>query len=732
MGLPYGKYVREMLRASHRTILSDGFIAFVRKVGRKITRGISFNRARLALNRRSRRAVAGDERSWRDDYAYLKQELSRVKRGGDAADRKRRDIDLIEVSQNRLAEEMQNVSLPEAVRPAVSVVIPVFNNIKFTVECLLSIVKHTDNLSEIELIVIDDGSRDETELLLRRVENLVYVRNDKNLGFLKSSNRGAKQARGEYLVFLNNDTQVTENWLPPLLTTFETQGSVGLVGPKVLYPDGTLQEAGAIINRDCTTEMIGIGENPDAPRYNYLREVDYCSGVCLAVRSDVFRELGGFDESFAPAYCEDVDLAIRFRARGLRTLYNPQSAIVHHLSMTSDRVEDGQYKTRHVVRNQQQLSEKWQEHIDDLNRIRAIAFYLPQFHPIPENDRWWGKGFTEWTNVAKARPNFQGHYQPRLPADLGFYDLRVESVIAEQAELAKRYGIHGFCYYYYRFGNKRLLEMPLERLLERNIPDIPFCICWANENWTRRWDGAESQILMEQQYSDDSDRQFIRDVIQYFKHPNYIRVHGKPLLLIYRVGLFPDIRKSTSLWREVCLAEGMGEIYLAMVESFQHSVNPDTPSELGFDASVEFPPHGVWGKIGSPGRMVNPDFSGDIYDYREVALKYLERESPGYVRFRGVMPAWDNTARRQNDSHIFAFATPGSYQAWLEAIIEQTRRQNHGDERIIFVNSWNEWAECANLEPCREFGHGFLDATRNALAYSESVTDRLEREFLRK
>ena len=724
MGLPSRKYVREMLWASYRTMMSDGFIAFVRKVGRRIKREISSSRARLVLNRRSRRAVAGDERSWTDDYTYFRQELSRVKRGADGADQKRSDIDLIEVPQNRLAEEMQNVKLPESVRPVVSIVIPVFNNIKYTVECLLSIVKHTNDLSEVELIVVDDKSSDETERLIRCVENLVVVRNDKNLGFLKTCNRGAKHAQGKYLVFLNNDTQVTENWLRPLLETFETHESVGLVGPKVLYPDGTLQEAGAIINRDCTTEMIGIGDNPDAPRYNYLREVDYCSGVCLVVRSDVFRELGGFDESLAPAYCEDVDLAIRLRERGLRTLYNPRSVIVHHLSMTSDTVEDGQYKKRYVIRNQQQLSEKWQEHIDDLNRIRAIAFYLPQFHPIPENDRWWGKGFTEWTNVAKARPNFKGHYQPRLPVDIGFYDLRVDSVMTQQAELARRYGIYGFCYYYYRFGNRRILEMPLERILQKNIPDFPFCVCWANENWTRRWDGAESQVLLEQKYSDECDYEFIRDVIRYVKHPNYIRVHGKPLVLIYRVGLFPDIRRSTAFWRDVCLTEGIGEIYLAMVESFEDSIRLENPSQWGFDASVGFPPHGAWGMISAPGRTLNPNFSGSIYDYREVAMRYQERENAGYVRFRGVMPSWDNTARRQNDPHIYAYATPGSYQAWLEAVIEQTRKQNHGDERIIFINSWNEWAEGANLEPCRKFGHGFLDATHNALVYSDTVKQR--------
>jgi len=370
---------------------------------------------------------------------------------------------------------------------------------------------------------------------------------------------------------------------------------------------------------------------------------------------------------------------------------------------------------------------EWQKQVNNLNRVRLIAFYFPQYHPIPENDRFWGRGFTEWTNVKKAQPNFVGHYQPHVPTDLGFYDLRNEDVMTKQAELAKRYGIYGFCYYYYWFAGKRVMEMPLERMLKTGKPDIPFCLCWANENWTRRWDGRDDLVLLEQQHSDEDDRAVIRDLIRYMKHPNYIRVNGKPLLLVYRANLFPDIKRTTKIWCNLCRKKGIGDIYLGMCESFEHAVENTPPSKYGFDASVEFPPHYMDAPIEPPGKLLNPNYKGKISDYREIVLRYAQKEIPDYTRFRTVMPRWDNTARRQNDSHIFLYSSPGAYQAWLEAMIGHTLKQNSSDECIVFINAWNEWAEGNYLEPDKRFGYGFLEATRNAMeATSKPIILKLE------
>jgi GT2 family glycosyltransferase/SAM-dependent methyltransferase len=618
---------------------------------------------------------------------------------------------IFNIDERKLKNYIEKLDFPHYEAPLVSIIIPVHNNIKLTIECLLSIITYTKEIPY-EIIIVDDASTDETEALLSKVKNINYMRNSERKGFVHSCNNGAKMARGKFIVLLNNDTQVTENWLPPLINTFVSHERTGVVSPKIIYPNGRLQEAGCLINPDGSTKLIGLFDDPNLPRYNYIKEVDYSSAVCMVIKKELFDEIGGFDEDFSPGYCEDVDLCLKVRSRGFRILYNPNSVVVHHLSATYGKIEPS-YKFSLIISNQQKLCEKWQKEIDNLNRIKLIAFYLPQYHPIIENDIWWGTGFTDWNKVVSAKPNFVGHYQPHIPSDSGFYDLRVLEVMEQQAELAKKYGIYGFCFYYYWFGGKRLLEMPLERLLATGKPDIPFCLCWANENWTRRWDGMDNEILMAQSYDDDVA--VIKDVMRYMRHPNYIRIKGKPLFLVYRVNLFPDIKKTVSVWREVCKKDGIGEIYLAMVNSFENAIKNPDPRKYGFDASVEFPPHGFAIPIPPPGEILNPDFKGVVSDYRETVLKYIQKEIPAYIHFRSVLPNWDNTPRRQNDGYIFHYSSPGAYQAWLEKMIEITREQNGPEERIIFINAWNEWGEGCHLEPDRRFGHGYLEATRNAL-----------------
>ncbi len=358
--------------------------------------------------------------------------------------------------------------------------------------------------------------------------------------------------------------------------------------------------------------------------------------------------------------------------------------------------------------------------------VRLIAFYLPQYHPIPENDEWWGKGFTEWTNVAQARPRFRGHYQPRIPADLGFYDLRLPEVREAQAQLARRYGISGFCYYHYWFNGRRLLERPFNEVLAADHPDFPFCLCWANENWTRAWDGGDSRILMGQNYSHEDDRAHIRALLPALSDRRYIRVAGKPLLLVYRTELLPDPARTADIWREEAHKEGIGDIYLGRVESFTAKVDPST---IGFDAAVEFAPdwrnmgqrkfQDTWHRLGVKLRLTERGYlENSVREYDALVAGMLAKPAPDFRRLRCVTPGFDNSPRRDRGAAIFLGATPAKYGAWLRHAISMTKQAlSLADDAIVFVNAWNEWGEGNYLEPDFKWGHAYLEATRDALVW---------------
>lgn len=352
------------------------------------------------------------------------------------------------------------------------------------------------------------------------------------------------------------------------------------------------------------------------------------------------------------------------------------------------------------------------------SRPRLIAFFLTQFHTIPENDAWWGKGFTEWSNVTKAKPLFDGHDQPHLPTDLGFYDLRVRATRHEQIKLAKEYGIDGFCYHYYWFSGTRLLNHPLDDMLADPESDMPFCLCWANENWTRRWDAAEHEILIAQRYLPDDDLNFIKSLMPFFNDPRYIRVDGIPFLIVYRPQHLPDARKTLAIWRDYCRSAGIGEIHLCA--ALTHG-NEDY-SQFGFDSGVEFPPHNIKCQNMADQISFYEPFRGYVPGYQEIARSYLEREYRHGNVFKGVFPSWDNTPRTGNRGVIVLGGTPANYEYWLAETIKKTMVKFPGQERFIFINAWNEWAEGCHLEPDRKFQHQFLEATLRAKNEQSALT----------
>ena len=344
--------------------------------------------------------------------------------------------------------------------------------------------------------------------------------------------------------------------------------------------------------------------------------------------------------------------------------------------------------------------------------VRLIAFYLPQFHPIPENDEWWGKGFTEWTNVTKAVPRFTGHYQPRLPGELGFYSLTQADTLRWQAALARRYGVGGFCFHYYWFSGRRLLEQPIELLLANPDINVPFCVNWANESWTRRWDGHEKTVLLQQEHSPEDDIAFARSLEPYFRDPRYIRVMGRPLLMLYRPGILPDAASTVARWRAHFIAAGLGSPYITMAQAF----NDGDPDKYGMDAAIGFPP--FW--AGTPGMqglsLFDPKYKGEVTDYGAMAAATIAGYATNQRVFPGVCPSWDNEARKPGKGSCFTGSTPEAYGRWLTAACDASIRAFPEVERLVFVNAWNEWAEGAYLEPDRHFGYAYLAQTARVLS----------------
>lgn len=345
-----------------------------------------------------------------------------------------------------------------------------------------------------------------------------------------------------------------------------------------------------------------------------------------------------------------------------------------------------------------------------MNKIKTLAIYLPQFHSIPENDKAWGEGFTEWTNVKKALPLFENHYQPHIPHNsVGYYDLSNPDILAKQAEMARKYGIYGFAYYHYWFNGKRLLNAPLDKMLGTGQPDFPFCYIWANENWTRKWDGFDDDVIIRQEYSFEDDRRHIRFLCKHvFSDKRYITIQGKPLFLVYRTNQFPDICRTTQLWREEARLAGYKDIYLVRVEA--HGSNPD-PVTIGFDSAMRFSPD--WQMSGKGIQISGSDFSITKYDYYRIVLNTLLNKRP-YKHFLCVFPFWDNSARRKHNSFVFENSSPSTFKYFLQKAIQFTSENFENDEKFLFINAWNEWGEGCHLEPDERFGFQYLQKCREA------------------
>lgn len=364
--------------------------------------------------------------------------------------------------------------------------------------------------------------------------------------------------------------------------------------------------------------------------------------------------------------------------------------------------------------------------------MKTICFYLPQYHPTEENNKWWGQGFTEWTNVTKATPRFSGHYQPQLPSELGFYDLRLEETRVAQAVLAAEYGIGGFCYYHYWFAGKLMLERPLVEMLKSGKPDFPFCLCWANEKWIRSWDNETQEVLLDQEYNEKEHLDHINWLMPFFKDSRYIKIDGKPVLLIYRVDEIPDIVQKLKLWRDYAGLNDLPGLYLCVVNNYKNKLSAQQLIGYGFDAVVDFQPNGKnFGQRKTLNlikyiipRLINKTIDKfkikkikkfsvtDEYSYKEIVENISLKKVTGYRVFPTVFPSWDNSPRKKVNATVLQNEDGELFKKFLEISRDQVSLYPE-EEQLIFINAWNEWAEGCHLEPDLKHGRKFLEVVKS-------------------
>ena len=382
-------------------------------------------------------------------------------------------------------------------------------------------------------------------------------------------------------------------------------------------------------------------------------------------------------------------------------------------------------------------------------KARVIAFYLPQYHPIPENDEWWGKGFTEWTNVAKAKPLFKGHYQPHIPADLGFYDLRLPQVRELQAELARNAGIEGFCYWHYWFGNGRmLLDLPFREVLESGKPDFPFCLGWANGSWdngtwTRTSKAYKKEYIAEQFYSHEDYKAHFFHVLNAFRDNRYIKVDGKPLFYIHEPLRIPDVTEFISLWQNLAKDNGLEGVFFVgrannasfwhldekgnVVHDFHPNVNNSKKMyedvlKVGFDAVNSWGIDRVEMIVGGMLKTIFSRVSAKIfkktilrkYDMKDLVENYYVPEDSLENVFPTIIPNWDRSPREGKNAAIYYNSTPEVFERELEIAVNLVKGKSP-EHKILFLRAWNEWGEGNHVEPDLKYGHGYLDVMRNIL-----------------
>lgn len=388
-------------------------------------------------------------------------------------------------------------------------------------------------------------------------------------------------------------------------------------------------------------------------------------------------------------------------------------------------VDKNQDYLQYLFYQQQDKSEFVKETNDNYNatsnNVKPIAFYLTQYHDFPENIKWFGRGFTEWSNTSKTVPQYVGHWQPHIPIDVGYYNLNDNTAFRRQIELAKKYGIYGFCFYYYWFSGDKLMEKPLQRFLEDKSLDMPFFLFWANEDWSMLWDNGEyKDILHKCELKDDDAEKFMQDILPYMKDERYIKINNKPLMVLYNLDKFPYEKYTDFVQkiRAIAKENGFDDLYImtSVKEDMDVSNLKEVTDKYNLDSMLEFFPQGLLHVIPLQNKnYANPEFRGYCHNVK----KYVDEKGYLYKTnakvFKGLFPNWDNTPRRCFQGPNILEMKPSDYKIWLKDIIKWTKENKPKEEQFVFINAWNEWAEGAHIEPDQKYGYAYLQATKEAL-----------------
>ena len=612
-----------------------------------------------------------------------------------------------------------NEKCKKFIEPELVIIIPTIGRSSYLhkqIEILSNEIQKNEFSAEIH-VSVDSNISDSEKLFLTELESLaichrlIWKWQTKVTGFANQVNDLVISTKSPWIMIMNDDVMPLENFLSNLINKKDLFPSVKLFSPLILNPDFSIQEAGSLLTSNGHTEWLFRGFPHDSFENIGEVKVPNISAVCWLIEREIFLNLELFKPILGQMYYEDTLFISKLR-KYTEILLIPEAKIVHYLSQSSK----GYAKliSAEIIGDYFRDSLDLQEKIEiESSQAKIMALYLPQYHRNELNDLHWGVGYTEWTSASNSKPVIKDQVQPLIPSELGFYDLSNPSVIKKQSQLAAQYGISAFNVMTYWFNGRKLLDEPLEAFLQPNL-HTKFMIFWANESWTKRWDGLGKEIIIEQKHSVEDSINFIREHARFLKSDNYLKINGRTPLFIYKASLLGDPATHLDSMRIEARKLGLGELLLGMMETYENSMARIDPRRDGFDIAVEYPPHAGLKTI-DPTNLINKEFSGLVHSYDDLIDHYSNRKQEAFPVLHTACVAYDNTARLGARSTIFMGATLDKYYFWLRNILKKSILNKEFTDSWVMINAWNEWGESAILEPSINYGRDYLSATKVAL-----------------